>query len=64
VIPPDPEEVDQRPVATGDLYNGTGIAINIDGIVPLGNYTFIRFYAPTGDVDGGTEIDALEILPP
>lgn len=63
VTPPDPEEVDQRPVATGDLYNGTGIAINIDGIVPLGNYTFIRFYAPTGDVDGGTEIDAIEILP-
>ena len=64
VTPPDPEEVDQRPIATGDLYNGTGVAINIDGLVPLGNYTFIRFYAPTGDVDGGAEIDALEILPP
>jgi uncharacterized repeat protein (TIGR01451 family) len=63
VPPPDPEEVDQRPVATGDLYNGTGIAINIDSIVPAGTYTYIRFYAPTGDVDGGTEIDAIEILP-
>lgn len=63
VTPPTPEEVDQRPVASGDLYNGSGIAINIDGIVPLGNYTFIRFYAPPGDVDGGTEIDAIEILP-
>lgn len=63
VTPPDPEEVDQRPVATGDLYNGTGIAIDIDSIVPPGTYTYIRFYAPTGDVDGGTEIDAIEILP-
>jgi uncharacterized repeat protein (TIGR01451 family) len=64
VTPPDPEEVDQRPVATGDLYGGTGIAIDIDSIVPPGTYTYIRFYAPTGDVDGGAEIDALEILPP
>ena len=63
VTPPDPEEVDQRPVATGDLYNGSGIAIDIDSIVSPGTYIYIRFYAPTGDADGGTEIDAIEILP-
>lgn len=65
VTPPDPEEVDQRPVASGDLYPypGTGIAIDIDSIVPPGTYTYIRFYAPPGDVDGGAEIDAIEILP-
>lgn len=64
VTPPDPEEVDQRPVATADLYGGTGITINIDSIAPPGTYTYIRFFAPPGDVDGGTEIDAYEILPP
>jgi hypothetical protein len=63
VTPPDPEEVDQRDVAAADLYNGTGIAIDIDSIVPLGIYSYIRFYAPPGDVDGHTEIDAIEILP-
>jgi uncharacterized repeat protein (TIGR01451 family) len=63
VTPPDPEEVDQRSIASSDLYNDTGIEINIDGIVPPGQYTFIRFYAPPGDVDGQTEIDAIEVLP-
>ncbi|MEW6286603.1 MAG: DUF11 domain-containing protein [Chloroflexota bacterium] len=59
---PDPEE-DQRRIVSSDLYNGTGVAIDIDSIVPPGVYTFIRFYAPTGDVDGQAEIDAFEILP-
>lgn len=59
---PDPEE-DQRRIASSDLYNGTGITIDVDSIVPPGTYTFIRFYAPLGDVDGQTEIDAIEILP-
>jgi uncharacterized repeat protein (TIGR01451 family) len=59
---PDPEE-DQRQIISSDLYNGTGVAIDIDSIVPPGTYTFIRFYAPPGDVDGQAEIDAIEILP-
>lgn len=64
-LPPassNPEE-DQRQIASSDLYNGTGVAIDIDSIVPSGTYIFIRFYAPLGDVDGQTEIDAIEILP-
>ncbi len=59
---PDPEE-DQRQIISADLYNGTGVAIDIDSIVPPGTYTFIRFYAPPGDVDGQAEIDSFEILP-
>lgn len=59
---PDPEE-DQRQIASADLYNGTGVTIDIDSLVPPGTYTFIRFYAPTGDTDGQAEIDAFEILP-
>ena len=58
-----PEEGDQRDVPTASLYNGTGIAINIDGIVPAGTYTYIRFTAPPGDSDNQMEIDAIEVLP-
>lgn len=60
------EEMDERPIAAGDLYGDPplrGIAIDIDSIVPPGTYTFIRFYAPPGDTDGQAEIDAIEILP-
>jgi hypothetical protein len=58
-----PEEGDQRDVPTASLYNGTGIAIDIDGIVPAGTYSYIRFTAPAGDSDNQMEIDALEVLP-
>ena len=58
-----PEEPDQRDIPTASLYNGTGIAIDIDAIVPPGTYTYIRFIAPPGDTDGQTEIDAVEVLP-
>ena len=58
-----PEETDQRDIPTSALYNGTGIAMDVDAIVPPGVYTYIRFTAPVGDSDGQTEIDALEVLP-
>ncbi len=58
-----PEEADQRDIPTSALYNGTGVAIDVDAIVPPGTYTYIRFTAPAGDSDGQTEIDALEVLP-
>jgi hypothetical protein len=64
-----PEETDQRDIPGTSLYtssNGrsTGIAIDIDSIVPPGTYSYIRFYAPANDVDGHMEIDAIEVLPP
>lgn len=58
-----PEEPDQRDIPTAELYNSTGIAIELDGVVPPGTYPYIRFIAPTGDVDNKTEIDAIEVLP-
>ena len=61
--PETPEEDDQRDIPTASLYNGTGIAIDIDGIVPAGAYSYIRFTAPPGDSDNQTEIDAMEVLP-
>jgi hypothetical protein len=60
---PPPEEPDQREIPSASLYNLTGIAINLDGVVPAGTYSLIRFYSPPGDTDGKIEIDAIEILP-
>lgn len=49
------------------LYNNTGIAIDIDSIVPPGTYLYIRFTSPTSgvgpDSDGDADISAIEILP-
>ena len=58
-----PEEADQRTIPSSALYPPTGIAIDIDAIVPPGTYSQIRFMAPPGDVDNQTEIDAVEVLP-
>ena len=61
--PRTPPETDQRGIPAAALYNGTGIAIDVDAIVPPGTYSSIRFWAPAGDSDGQTEIDALQVLP-
>ena len=58
-----PEETDQRDIPTASLYNGTGIAIDVDALVPPGTYSYIRFTAPSGDADNQMEIDAVEVLP-
>jgi hypothetical protein len=58
-----PEEPDQRDIPTSALYPPTGIAIDVDAIVPPGTYSYIRFIAPPGDSDNQTEIDAVEVLP-
>jgi hypothetical protein len=55
--------MDERTVSANDLYNTTGIAIDIDAIVPPGIYPYIQFYAPPDGNDGQAEIDAIEILP-
>ncbi len=62
VIPP-PNEPDERDILITDLYNNTGVAINLDGVVPVGTYPFVRFCAPPGDIDGQMEIDAIAIIP-
>ena len=58
-----PEETDQRDIPTSALYNGTGIAIDVDALAPPGTYSYIRFTAPAGDSDDQMEIDAVEVLP-
>lgn len=65
VLPPEPDE---RYISSDRFYPSptgvqTGIAIDLDGIVPNGTYRFIRFYAPPGDADEQMEIDAIAVLP-
>jgi hypothetical protein len=61
-------ENDNHAIPASYLYplNGyaTGLRIELDGYVPPGEYRYIRFYAPTGDADGGADIDAIAILSP
>jgi hypothetical protein len=61
--PQTPPEPDQRTILASEAYNSTGIAIDIDAIVPPGAYSYIRFTAPTGDSDNQMEIDAIQVLP-
>jgi len=63
LLPPlDPPEPDQRDISSAILYNTTGIAIDLDALGLSGTYNYIRFYAPPGDVDGHSEIDAVQVL--
>lgn len=61
-------ETDEYNILSGPpLYNNTGVAIDIDSIVPPGPYLYIRFTSPTSGVgppaDPDADIDAIEILP-
>jgi len=53
-------ETDNYPIPEASLFNGSGILINIDPIVPPGYYPYMRFTGDCG-VDGA-EIDAIELL--
>jgi uncharacterized repeat protein (TIGR01451 family) len=52
------------------LYNGTGVTIELDGVVPPGTYPYFRILSPPSaahpsgvDTDGGCDVDAIVILP-
>jgi hypothetical protein len=67
---PPPEEPDQRDIPTANLFPfpGTGVAIDLDSVVPPGSYYYIRFSCPSSingipDTDGKMEIDAIAVLP-
>ena len=63
-----PTEVDNCAIDSGDLYNNTGIRIDVDNS-PLssglsqGNYYWIRFTEPGLGSTDGAHVDAIEILP-
>jgi uncharacterized repeat protein (TIGR01451 family) len=63
-----PTEVDNCSIDGGDLYNGTGITIDVDNSplspgLPPGTYSWIQFSEPGLGSTDGTHVDAIEILP-
>ena len=56
-------ETDNREIASAFLWNLTGVAIDLESVVPNGTYYYIRITSPIGDSGDGAEVDAIEILP-
>jgi len=58
-------EPDNCEIASSVLYNNTGVAIDVDGMVPNGTYYYLRISSPSGPPDSGdgAELDAIQILP-
>jgi hypothetical protein len=58
-------ELDNEPIPSGDLWSGTGIAIDIDTPTwdppPGSQYRYVRFSCPSGGGDGA-QVDAIERL--
>lgn len=60
-VPPSTEQ-DNCQISSSDLYNNTGITIDVDNLGLSGSYPWIRFTAPPGSGDDA-QIDAIQILP-
>ena len=58
-------EPDNCPIDASLLYNSTGIAFDLDGVISNGTYPYIRIFSPSSppDTDGQIEIDAIQVLP-
>ena len=68
-VPPNPTDCTGEPdncVIDGSLLTYvTGVAIQLDGVVPAGSYPYIRIISPPilPDSGDGVEVDAITILP-
>jgi hypothetical protein len=59
-------EIDNEAILGGDLYNNSGITIDVDafGPVPPGGYRYIHILSPYNwPNNDGSEIDSIEIVP-
>ncbi|HXD10840.1 MAG TPA: hypothetical protein VN653_12320 [Anaerolineales bacterium] len=54
-----PTETDNCSILVGRLYNSTGITIDVDALVPSGNYPWIRISSPPGS-SNGADVDAIQ----
>jgi len=54
-----PTETDNCSILVGRLYNSTGITIDVDALVPPGNYPWIRISSPPGS-SNGANVDAIQ----
>jgi hypothetical protein len=61
-----PPECDNRSIPTGDLYNGTGVLIDVDNAPsapPAGTYDYIVVISPQSGAPDGAQVDAVEVVP-
>ncbi len=68
LLPPNPTdcagEPDNCTIDGSFLYNTTGIAIDLDGLVQDGTYYYVRIISPAGDAGmDGVEVDAIYVFP-
>lgn len=58
-------EPDNQPIPFADLYGGnsSGVAIDLDAVVPAGSYQWVRITAPLGGANDAAEVDAVDALP-
>jgi len=52
-------EADNRSILATNLYNSTGITVDVDGLVPPGNYSWMRITSPVGGANGAN-VDAIQ----
>ena len=55
-------ETDNCVIDTSSSANPPGISIDVDGIVPIGTYSYIRIFSPVDSGDG-VAVDAIQVLP-
>lgn len=59
-------ELDNELIPTSALYGTTyktGIALDVDGLLPPGSYQWVRIYSPFGGENDGSHVDAIQVLP-
>ena len=59
------DETDNLVVDASFMYNSTGIALELDGVVPPGTYEYFRIISPASPPDNGdgAEVDGIFIVP-
>ncbi len=56
-------EADNENIPQADLYNNSGIQIDVDGAgVPAGTYPYLRIYSPPGGDGDAAQIDSIQIF--
>ena len=59
-------EQDNKLISTGALYGSpyqTGIAIDVDAVVPPDTYNCVRIRSPLGGDNDPAEVDSVQVLP-
>jgi hypothetical protein len=59
-------ELDNEVIPTSAFFGSTymtGIALDVDGLLPSGSYQWVRIISPFGGGNDGSHVDAIQVLP-